>query len=295
MLLASIAEARKRLLKKERSAKASKKMNKHFDIYSVIAQKFPGRRVPSFIVNYVKRIVHQDDMNAILDRVGDKQGVDFLDAVLGEFHVTAEFVGSENLPPVDAQPLLFVSNHPLGGMDGMIIMQMLCHRYDSNLRVFVNDFLMYVDGLKQLFLPVNKVGMQSRELSTIMHDEYSSRHHLLTFPAGACSRKINGVIQDIEWRKNFIQKAVQYNRTIVPLYFEGRNSNFFYNLALWRKRLGIKVNIEMLYLVDEMFKQQGNHFLIHVGKPIPPATFTPDKTPSEWGMTVRRWVYQNSR
>ncbi|MBQ9440742.1 MAG: 1-acyl-sn-glycerol-3-phosphate acyltransferase [Paludibacteraceae bacterium] len=266
-------------------------MNKYFDIDAVISQKFPGRWVPQFLVNYLKRIVHQDDMNAILDRVGDKHGVEFLDGVLSEFGVSAEFVGIENLPPSDSEPLLFVSNHPLGGMDGMVIMQMLCHRYDSNLRVFVNDFLMFVDGLKELFLPINKVGMQSRELSRIMHDEYSSQHHLLTFPAGACSRKINGIIQDVEWRKNFIQNAVKYNRKIVPLYFEGRNSDFFYNLALWRKRLRIKVNIEMMYLVDEMFRQRGNHFLIHVGPPISPSTFTSELTSREWGMQVRSWVY----
>jgi hypothetical protein len=266
-------------------------MNKKFDIDTVIANKFPGKHIPSFIVNYLKRIIHQDDMNGILNRVGDKQGLEFLDGVLAEFNVSCSFVGEENLPGADSEPLLFVSNHPLGGMDGMVIMQMLCKRYNSNLRVFVNDFLMYVDGLKELFLPINKVGMQSRELSRIMAQEYSSTHHLLTFPAGACSRKIDGKIQDIEWRKNFIEKSVQYNRTIVPLYFEGRNSSFFYNLALWRKRLGIKMNIEMLYLVDEMFRQRGNHFVIHVGRPILPSTFTSQKTSRQWGMQVRQWVY----
>lgn len=267
-------------------------MNRKFDVDAVIAAKFPGRYVPGFVRNYFKRVIHQDDMNALLDAVGDKQGLEFLDAVLDSFGVSCSFVGEENLPPKGCEPLLFVSNHPLGGMDGMVIMQMLCRRYDSNLRVFVNDFLMYVDGLKELFLPINKVGMQSRELSRIMAEEYSSQHHLLTFPAGACSRKIDGKIQDTEWRKSFVEKSVAYNRTMVPLYFEGRNSDFFYNLALWRKRLNIKLNIEMLYLVDEMYRQRGNHFTIHVGKPIPPETFTNELTPRQWGMQVRKWVYE---
>ena len=111
------------------------------------------------------------------------------------------------------------------------------------------------------------------------------------FPAGICSRKRNGVVHDLEWKKTFIVKSVQTQRDIVPIHFEGENSDFFYRLANINRMLGIKFNIAMLYLSDEMFKNKNKKFTVTIGKPIPWQTFDKSRTPMQWAQHVQDIVY----
>ena len=261
------------------------------DIDEVIRQKAPGKKIPKIIVNYLKKIVHQEDINQYLTRVAGQKNVQFADSTLKKFDITLRVEGAENLPPKDGK-YIFVSNHPLGGLDGVTLGKVLGEHYGGKVKFFANDFLMFLEPLKDMFIPVNKVGAQSRDISRVTDEFFQSDNHLITFPAGACSRKIHGVIQDFEWKKTFIVKAVQYQRDVVPIYFEAKNSGFFYNLAKWRTRLGIKANIEMMYLADEMYKQRGNIFRIVIGKPIPYQTFDKSKMPAEWANWVREKVYE---
>jgi putative hemolysin len=154
-----------------------------------------------------------------------------------------------------------------------------------------NDLLMNITQLQENFIPVNKHGGQTKENARLMEDTYASNTQMFSFPAGLCSRKKKGKIEDLEWKKNFIVKAVKHNRPIVPVFFSGRNSNFFYNLSRIRTFLRIKVNIEMLYLVDEMFKQRGQKISVIIGNPIPVETFDSSKKPSEWAGWVKKQVY----
>jgi len=205
------------------------------------------------------------------------------------------FMKQSNVIKIDIDQVvryIFASNHPLGGLDGMATGMLIGKEYDGKVRFFSNDLLTNLEPLKEMFIPVNKLGSQSRQHAKMMDDLYNSENHLVTYPAGMCSRKINGKIVDPEWKKNFIAKAVQYQRDVVPIYFEGRNSNFFYNLARIRKFLGIKFNIEMMYLADEMFKQRGSKFTLTIGKPIPWQTFDKSKTQSEWAAWVKELVYK---
>ena len=198
----------------------------------------------------------------------------------------AAIEGTENMPQT-AEPLLFVANHPLGGLDGMLIALMLHNLRDRQLKVVVTDFLMYMQPLRDLFVPVNKTGDQSLEYARRQLQMWESDADVLTFPAGACARKINGKVTELPWKKSFVLKARQYHRDIVPIRFEGRNSDFFYNLALWRKRLAIKTNIERLYLVDEMFRARGKQFKICIGKPITWQSLDNSRTPEQWAMLIR--------
>ena len=175
----------------------------------------------------------------------------------------------------------------------MILGYLIGKEYDEKIRFFANDLIMYLEPLSELFIPINKLGAaQSRESAEMMRELYKSDNHLINFPAGICSRKIKGKIVDLEWKKSFVSKAIEYQRDVVPIYFHGRNSDFFYNLANLRKFLGIKFNIEMMYLADEMFKQRGNHFTVKIGKPIPWQTFDKSKTPFEWAQWVREQCYK---
>ena len=274
-----------------------------FDIRAILKSKAPNAHVPAFLIRYLERIAHVREMNAFLRRHPNERDYEFIrHTVSEELGCSATIDGTENIP-TDGKPVIFVSNHPLGGLDGMIIAQMIhdSRRYDDNkqgkhaLKVIVNDLLMHMEPLANLWAPVNKVGHLSREQAQAQQQLWQSGVDVLTFPAGVCSRLqyINGHwhIRDLEWKKNFIQRSREYQRDIVPIYFEGRNSRFFYTLAYLRKLLGIRLNIEMLYLVDEMYGARGKHFRVHVLPTIPYTTFDNSRTPAQWAEYVKQYVY----
>ena len=262
-----------------------------FDIRAVVKSKAPKAHIPEFLIRYLERITHVKQMNAFLRKHPTERNYDFIRLVLDEeLGCTASIEGTENIPAED-KPVIFVSNHPLGGLDGMIIAQMIHEHRPRPLKVIVNELLMYIEPINSLWAPVNKVGQLSREQVEAQQQMWEAGTDVLTFPAGACSRlqRINGKWQvcDLEWQKNFVQRAKEYQRDIVPIYFEGRNSKFFYVLAFLRKLLHIKLNIEMLYLVDEMYGAHGKHFKVHVLPPIPYTTFDASKTPKQWAQEVK--------
>lgn len=264
---------------------------KQIDIKQVLRQKAPSvaRKIPGFMVDYLIRTVHQDELNEILRRYHDKDGVAFMQELIGYFDLNLELVNEENIPAEGRY--IFASNHPLGGLDGICLSAIIGGRFDGKIRYLVNDLLLYLSNLRSIFVPINKHGAQGKKNAELIEKAYASDNQIITFPAGLCSRKQNGKIQDTEWKKSFIQKAVEYRRDIVPVFFEGRNSNFFYRLANMRKALGIKMNYEMIYLPDEMFKSKHKTYSIHFGKPIPWQTFDSSRKPAEWAEWVKEIVY----
>ena len=271
-----------------------------FDLRAILREKAPKVHVPDFLIRYLERIVHVKQMNAFLRKYPDLEGYDFIRRVLDEeLCCTASIEGIENIP-TDGKPVIFVSNHPLGGLDGMIIAQMIheSRKEKRELKVIVNELLMFIKPIAGLWAPVNKTGSLSKEQVLQQQAMWESETDVLTSPAGACSRlqRINHAwsIQDLEWQKNFIQRAREYQRDIVPIYFEGKNSRFFYALAYIRKLLRIPFNIEMLYLVDEMYGARGKHFRVQVLPPIPYTTFDNSKTPKQWAQYVKSIVYASN-
>ena len=228
--------------------------------------------IPKFVISYLKKIVHQDEINVFLAETKDKVGVDFLEACMDFLDAKVEVKGLENLPK--DRLCTFVSNHPLGGQDGVALGYVLGRQYEGKVKYLVNDLLMNLHGLAPLCIPINKTGRQAKD-----------------FPQ-MCSRRRNGVIRDLDWKKTFVVKSVQAQRDVVPVHFGGRNSDFFYNLANICKALGIKFNIAMLYLADEMFKNRHKTFTVTFGKPIPWQTFNKSKTPAQWAEYVKDIVYK---
>ena len=271
-----------------------------FDLRAILREKAPKVHVPDFLIRYLERIVHVKQMNAFLRKYPDLEGYAFIRRVLDEeLCCTASIEGIENIP-TDGKPVIFASNHPLGGLDGMIIAQMIheSRKEKRELKVIVNELLMFIKPIAGLWAPVNKTGSLSKEQVLQQQTMWESGTDVMTFPAGACSRlqRINHAwsIQDLEWQKNFIQRAREYQRDIVPIYFEGKNSRFFYALAYIRKLLRIPFNIEMLYLVDEMYGARGKHFRVHVLPPIPYTTLDNSKTPKQWAQYVKSIVYASN-
>lgn len=223
--------------------------------------------VPQFVIKWLRRTVCEDDLNDILQQLFPRRGVEFCEGALDLLNVHVEMLNKDRLPAPDNARVIFVCNHPLGGLDGIALIAMLVKRYGPSVRFVVNDLLMAVEPISEFFLPINKHGRQQRHIAADINNTLAGNAPVVIFPAGLVSRKgPNGVIMDLAWHKMFVVKALQHHRDIVPLHFSGQNSPFFYNLAQWRQRLGVKFNIEMLYLPSELLKSRGKTFVINVGR-----------------------------
>ena len=265
------------------------------DLDRIIREKMgtKARYVPSVAVRWLKHIIHQDEVNRFLWESRDKKGTEWLEECTRYLDMTLDIEGLENLPDKnDGRLYTFVSNHPLGGVDGVALGAIIGRHYDGRFRYLVNDLLMNLPGLAPLCIPINKTGKQSRSFPEMVEAGFSGDNHILMFPAGICSRKIDGQIHDLPWKKTFITKSVETKRDIVPIHFGGRNSDFFYGLANVCKALHIKFNIAMLFLVDEMYKNVHKSFRVAIGKPIPWQTFDKSKTAMEWAKYVQDMVYR---
>ena len=264
-------------------------MNK-IDIAEVLAAQAPklARRLPKFVINWLRRTIHEEEINHIYQNYWEYAPQEFIRACFRDWGVSYSIEGIEKLDRNERY--LFVSNHPFGGMDGMMLADKLIE-YFGDVRVVVNDILRYIAPLDPLWVPVNKHGAQKLSYARKFDEAFASDLPILTFPAGLCSRKIEGRVQDTPWRPNFLKKAYASHRKIVPIFVEGRLSNFFYNLSRLRKALGVKANIEMLWLVDEMLSQKGQHFRIIVGEPIEVESLREVGSHAEQVLEVRKACY----
>ena len=268
-------------------------IEKTIDIEKVLTSKLgtKARYVPRFLISWLRHLVHEDEVNAFLADPKDVQGTEWLEACVRYLDMKIDVVGAENLPRKDDGKLYtFVSNHPLGGQDGVALGAIIGRHYDGNFRYLVNDLLLNLPGLKPVCIGINKTGKQSRDFPRMVEAGFNSQNHLIMFPAGLNSRKIKGEIHDLPWKKTFITKSVETHRDVVPIHFSGRNSNRFYRIAKFSDRW-LPFNLAMLFLVDEMYKNVGKHFKITIGKPIPWQTFDKQKTPMEWAKYVEDRVY----
>ena len=263
---------------------------KEIDVYKVIEGKSPGlaKRVPRWAVDYLRRTIHEREINEILSRFSDLHGVEAIRGDLGHMKVCYSAVGVERLGVKGR--CMFASMRRFVGLDGLVLADVVA-AVIGGVKVVVDDLWRNIDPIKELFVPVNKHGRQNEKNVEAFNDAFESDVPIITFPAGLCSRRLNGQVNDVEWKPSFVKKAVEFRRDIVPVYFDGRLSNFFYRLANVRKALGLKVNIEMLYLPDEMFRQGGSDFEIRIGTPIMYDAILDGRTPRQAADYVRRKVY----
>jgi putative hemolysin len=267
-------------------------MSKKFiDIENAIHSKNPKllKWIPGFVLSYIKKVTHETWMNEVLNRIGHLKGIDFVNALMEEFELEVELIGEEKIPRKGG--VIIAGNHPLGGLDGIALMYAL-GKIRSDIRFLVNDLLMTFDNFEPLFVPVNKHGRNSLDSLAKIEEVYSEDYAVLVFPAGLVSRKSGKGIKDLQWKKSFITKAKKYKKDVLLCFIEGKNSNFFYNLANWRKKLGVKANVEMFYLVDEMYKQRGQKVTIKVGEQISFESFTKEKTDTQWAEKLKEKVYE---
>lgn len=264
---------------------------KFIDIRRLIESKSPklAKLLPGFIINYLKRILHQDEINAFLVKNKEVYDAEFCKAVIDYFNIKIEIEGKENIPQFG--PVIISMNHPLGGMDALaFVTAMKGHRED--LRFIVNDLLMNLHNLKNLFVGVNKHGKNEASTRQQIQDLFESSEAVCIFPAGMVSRRIKGEVRDLDWKKTFITYSLKFNQPIVPVFIDGELSNFFYRLSNFRRAIGIKVNLEMLYLADELFKQRNKTMRFTIGEPIWPADLDLSLGERELAQVVKEKVYK---
>jgi len=261
------------------------------DLDAIIKEKAPKLYAffPHFFLNWLKKLIHQEEINDVIRRNGHLFGVDFAKALIKDFNIKIEIEGIDKLP--ETQHLCtFASNHPLGGLDGVALAAVFGEKY-PDIKFVVNDVLMNLVNLAPIFVPINKYGSQRKGSAGTLNKAYASDTQIVVFPAGMVSRKQRGGIKDLVWKKNFIAKTVQFQRDVVPVYFEGQNSKRFYNIARWRKWLGLP-NIELMLLPDELFQNKNACFKIKVGRPISWKVFDESATRTEWAEYVKNIVYE---
>ncbi len=245
--------------------------------------------IPGFMVKWLEHTICQDELNGILERTSGKRGAEFCHAVLDDLDIKYNVIGADNMPP--NRRVVIVSNHPLGALDGITLIDWVSKIYGPGVKFIVNDLLMAVKPLDNVFLPINKHGKQSRKSSSNIEEVFAGNDPIIIFPAGLVSRKRDEGIRDLKWQKMFINKAVQYHRDIIPVYFDGKNSPFFYNFAKLRTRVGLKFNIEMIYLPREIFRSRHARFTIVAGKPIPYNRFKGGRNAAIEAKAMKRIVY----
>ena len=276
---------------KDQNINSVPESEKFINIEKAIASKNPRllKLLPGFLLRYIKRVIHESELNEAIYRNRHRHDIDFVNAAMEEFGANTTVEGAENIPRTGG--IIMAANHPLGGLDGIAFMK-VAGQYRSDIRFFVNDLLMALKNFAPIFVPVNKHGRNSSEYTQKFEEVYASDACLLIFPAGLVSRRQEKkAIRDLVWKKSFITKAIQYQKNVVPVYINGHNSKRFYNLAYWRKKIGIKANIEMFFLVDEMYRQKGKTINFIFGEPIAWETFTRDKPAEYWSERVKEHVY----
>jgi hypothetical protein len=261
------------------------------DVGQVIkSQKaFLLRKMPGFMIRIIEKVIHQKELNEMLLLLKDKFGVDFVHGLSDYFDVKTEVYGEENLP--NHNHLIFTVNHSMGAMEGIGSYLFLQKKY-LDIKVLANNILMNLKNVTSILLPVNTFGKTGRDAMMKIAETYMSDTNIYTFPSGEVSRIIDGKVKDSNWHKSFVENAVNYKRTVVPIFIENINSKSFYRIYKFRKFFGIKLNIELFLLPHELFSHKGTVIKFKIGKPIPYTVFTDKYTSFEWAQKVKNHVYK---
>lgn len=263
------------------------------NIRDVIASKNPGilKWIPNFVIKWFEKFVHQSELNTLLRNHHKKDGISFAKGVIQELGTEIVLINRENIPL--SGNCVMVANHPMAGLDALCLFSVV-GEVRSDILLIANDVLAHIPQFKDHFIPVNKMGKSAKEALINVDRAYGSAGMMMVFPAGLCSRKIDGKIVDLEWQKSFLLKAIQYDLQIIPVHIDGANSNRFYRIANWRKFFGIKFNIEMMTLADELFQQKDKGLTITVGQPLSASLFSKRSALSD-AQKIKEYVYELSR
>ncbi|MFM7566996.1 MAG: 1-acyl-sn-glycerol-3-phosphate acyltransferase [Flavobacteriales bacterium] len=261
------------------------------DVETLLKEKNPSlhQKMPRFAIRYLERIIHQKKINAFLQEYGHLKNQAFCQAVIDFLNIRIAFHGMERIPKTG--PVILVFNHPLGGVDGVAFIAAM-KDYRIDLSFLVNDILLHITPISELFVGTNKHGTNKGDNRAKIREMFFSDQAVCIFPAGMVSRKQGRVIKDLEWKRTFVSYARETGHPILPIHIEGRLSRFFYGLHRFRTMVGIKSTLEMLYLADELYKQRGKTITFRVGTPIHVSEHYSGKNDLETAQAIKEVLYQ---
>lgn len=263
---------------------------KFIDVEKILKEKAYKlyKWLPRFVINWLKKKLHEDEINHAMEVLKDERGLEFNRKALDMLGVKVHSIHAELVPKTGS--VVVAANHPLGGLDGMSLIKSV-GEIRPDVFFFVNDILKNLKNYDEIFVAVNKVGASSTRSLRTMDEVFRTESAVLFFPAGLVSRKQNGLVRDLKWKKSFVTQAIDHKRMIQPVFIEGENSKFFYNFANFRKKIGIKANIEMLFLPDEMFVAKDKNVRIHYSKPFDSKILDKSKTDQQWADLIYQYIY----
>lgn len=271
------------------------------DLQQVLRDRLPRLSgfIPRPLVRWLERTICQDQLNQLLEENAGLEGADFCRGVFRSLDLKIEAEREDFLPDPSNRRVLYISNHPLGGLDGMALIDYVQRRHGGDVHFVVNDLLMAVKPLEKVFLPINKAGRQNRQAVAAIDEAFAGNDPIIMFPAGLVSRLQKGpfhggrekAVADLAWQKMFVNKAYASRRDVLPLFFGGENSMHFYKMANLRRRLGLKFNFEQIYLPGEIFKMRGKTLRLTFAPPVAWEQLTPGKNAADCARSLRSYVY----
>ena len=257
------------------------------DLNKVLGPKL-SKKLPGFVKRFIARRLHVKEINDCVMHAEHYAGVGFFDEALKYVGITYRVRGEENIDL--SKKYIYVCNHPLGGPEALIIGSIFRKIYGDGFTVPSNQILYNLKPLQEFFVPVSVGGKQGRDIAEKVASMFESGKQVLVFPAGLCARTFKGVVTEMPWKKMFVAQARKYQRDVVPVHISGHNSKWYFFLSWLSRTLKLKFNLGMIFLVDELFKQRGNEFVITFGKPIEYDRFDKTKTDLQWADEVKNIV-----
>ena len=257
------------------------------DLNEILGPKMSAK-LPGFVKRFFARRLHIKQINDCIMKAEHYAGAGFFDEALNYVGITYKVRGEENIDL--SKKYLFACNHPLGGPEALIIGSIFRRIYGDGFMVPSNQILYNMKPLQEFFVPVSVGGRQGREIAERIAGMFESDRQVLVFPAGLCAKSIKGVVTEMPWKKMFVAQARKYQRDVVPVHISGHNSKWYFFLSWLSRTLKLKFNLGMIFLVDELFKQRGNEFVITFGKPIEYDRFDKTKTDLQWADEVKNIV-----
>jgi 1-acyl-sn-glycerol-3-phosphate acyltransferase len=247
--------------------------NMKIDLKEILAQYYPKylngypELVKSIVCFAIAKVLHLTEINDFLEKHSDKRGFAFNDELLEylNFSYIASKKDRDKIPSEGR--LICVSNHPLGGIDGCVLLKMVSE-VRPDVKIVVNDIVKKVENMDEVFLTYNidDPKMQRKNVQQISR-ALMNEEAIIIFPAGEVSRPTLKGVRDPDWKKGALFLSKKFNAPVLPLYIKAKNSFLFYAASVINKKFST------ILLPHEIFNKSGKAALVKIGDPIPAEAF----------------------
>ena len=227
------------------------------------------------LIWFLRNLFHEREFIEFGKKYSHLEGFDFIDQALGHLNFTYSLREDERERIPSSGRVVIVSNHPIGSLDGLALLQ-LVRSVRADVKIVANEVLMKLEPLQSLLLPVDNMGGNTaRDNVQAIRDYLNKDGAIIIFPSGVVSRFGLKGVRDNRWRPGFLNFAKITRTPVLPVFVKARNSSLFYFISL------IAMKISTLWLVSEMFKHRNACVSIRVGNIIPHTAYDNMKLPRD--------------